>query len=244
MKRNFLTTFIFISVTVFFVSCKKDSTALATQNEEFATQKMSKPAAPTRVKTETSNSVTKTYTYNADLNSFGYSGPIYKNYAYPDGSHIIEGGNTILETHYDVNKKRLIEKGTNTNGQTFYFYNTKNQLTETFMQSGGDVDVLTYIYNKDGNLDTLKMGPSADIIASYQTFTYYTDRLNVLNNETFGEGFRGVQSKNLVKSILFHSLYNTSVTNKTYSFDTMGRVTKVSSTYDGTPLPDVSYTYY
>jgi hypothetical protein len=244
MKRNFLAALIFISGTVLFTACKKDNSALTPQSEEIATQKSRKPVTSTRVKTEVSNSVTKTYTYNADLNSFGYTGTVYKTYAYPDGSHIIEGGNTILETHYDVNKKGLIEKGTNTNGQTFYFYNTKNQLIETFTQSGGDIDVLTYIYNKDGNLDTLKIGPSVDITASYQTFTYYTDKLNVLNNETFGEGFRGVQSKNLVKSIAFHGLYNTSVTNKTYSFDAMGRVTKVGSTYDGTPLPDVTYTYY
>ena len=131
MKKS-LTAFVLIPAIVFFAACKKDNSALAPQNEELATQKANKPSAPTRVKTEVSNSVTKTYTYNADLNSFGYTGPAYKTYAYPDRSHIIEGGNTVLETHYDVNKKGLIEKGTNTNGQTFYFYNTKNQLIETF----------------------------------------------------------------------------------------------------------------
>jgi hypothetical protein len=149
-----------------------------------------------------------------------------------------------LETHYDLNKKGLIEKGTNANEIDYYKYNSKNQLIERFIQGhDGDFDVLTYIYDKDGNLDTLKTGP-VGIIASYQTFTYYTDKPNVLNHETFGEGFRGVESKNLVKSIVLHSPNNTSVTDKTYSFDAMGRVAKVSTTHNGNSLPDVSYTYY
>ena len=243
--KNFSIALILITGIVFFAACKKENSDLGSQSEEIATGKANKPAPPTRVKTETSGASVKTYTYNADFNSNGWlAGSLSKNYYYPDGSHIIEGGTNILETHYDVNKKGLIEKSTNSNDIAYYKYNSRNQLIERFIQSGGDVDVLTYIYNKDGNLDTLKMGPSTDIIASYQTFTYYTDKANILNNETFGEGFRGVESKNLVKSIIMHGNNFTGTTNKTYSFDAMGRVAKVSSTYNGTPLPDVSYTYY
>jgi hypothetical protein len=243
--KKLLTASLFISGILLLTSCKRENVGSPAQNEEIATGKAPKPAMPTRVKTETSGASVKTYSYNADFNSNGWvSGTLNKSYYYPSATFIIEGGTNILETHYDLNKKGLIEKSTNANDISYYFYNTRNQLTQRFIQSGGDVDVLTYIYNKDGNLDTLKMGPTADIVASYQTFTYYTDRSNVLNNETFGEGFRGVESKNLVKSIVQHSNNFTATTNKTYSFDAIGRVSKVSSTYNGTPLPDVSYTYY
>ena len=241
--KNFLTAFIIIPGLLFFVACKKDNSALAPQSEKLVTQKVNKPSAPTRVKTEISNYASKTYYYNADLNSLGYTGSLSATYSYPDALHIIEAGTAVLETHYDLNKKGLIEKGINTNSDIYYLYNSKNQLTERFIQGhDGDIDVLIYIY-KDGNLDSLKSF-AGDILSSYQTFTYYTDKPNVLNNETFGEAFRGAESKNLLKSSTFHGFNDTQVRDYSYSFDALGRVTTKSNTINGNPEFNFAYTYY
>jgi hypothetical protein len=242
--KNLLTVSIFITGILFFTSCKRENSDLMPRDEEIAAAKSSKPITPIRVKTETDGFGTKTYFYNIDLNSVGFTGYQNATYSYPDALHIIANEPYYPETQFDLNKKGLIEKGTNLNGITYYLYNTKNQLIERFIQSGSDIDDMTYIYNKDGNLDSIKtVSNGAD--ASVQTFTYYTDKLNLLDHEAFGEAFRGAESKNLMKSTTVHYFNGfESTTDKTYTVDAMGRVTKVSTTTDGKSMPDVSYTYY
>jgi len=242
--KNLLTAPILLTGILFFTACKKENSDIASSNEEIATAKASKPVTPIRVKTETDGFGTKTFFYNVDLNSVGYSGPQNATYSYPDASHIIATLPSYPVTSFELNKKGLLEKGTSSNDISYYQYNSKSQLIERFIQSGSDIDVYTFIYNNDGNLDSVKV-QSNGAAAGYQVFTYYTDKLNLLDHQAFGEGFRGAESKNLMKSATWH-FYNgsSSVTNKTYEVDAMGRVTKVSTTIDANNMPDVTYTYY
>jgi len=241
--KNFLTAFIVISGITFFTACKKDNSALAPQSEKLATQKVKQPSAPTRVKTEFSSFGTKAYTYNADFNSLGYTSTNSTVYTYPDALHIIETPSTGYETHYDLNKKGLIEKATTPYSTQYFTYNSKKQLTEILsVGNSGDINALKYVYNSSGNLDTLT-SISNGKVSVFTTYTYYEDQPNVMDNDVIGEGFRGVSSKNLLKTSVMHdgSLF---ITDFSYAFDPFGRVVKISSTVNGSAQPDFVYTYY
>jgi hypothetical protein len=243
--KNFLTVTIFISGILFFASCKKDNSALTPQvEEEIATQKVKLPSTPTRVKTDVSSFGTRTFTYNADFLSTGNTGLNPTVYTYPDATHIIETPSNGSVKHYQLNKKGLIETATTPYITEYWSFNNKKQLTEilTKSNSSSDVSILKYVYNSDNNLDTLSDISNGNV-SWYETFTY-TDQPNVLSEETFGEGFKGLGSKNLIKTSTYHSGSTVVTTNFSYEYDPFGRVIKASYVVNGNPQPYHLYTYY
>ena len=245
--KNFLTVTIFISGILFFASCKKDNADLQPQlREEMATQKPNQPSkTPTRVKTDVSSFGTRTFTYNSDYLSTGNTGLNPTVYTYPDATHIIETPSNGSVKHYLLNNKGLIETATTPYITESWSFNTKKQLTQILTKSNstGDVSSLEYVYNSDGNLDKI-----SDIykgsVSWYETFTYYMDKPAVLNEETFGEGFKGSGSKNMVKTSVYHSGSTVATTNFSYEYDPFGRVIKASYVVNGNPQPYHLYTYY
>jgi hypothetical protein len=243
--KKFLTSSIFISGILFFASCKKENSVLNPQaGEELATQKVKPPTTPIRVKTDFSSFGTRTFTYNADFNSTGNTGISPKVYTYPDATHIIETSSNGPERHFTLNKKGLIETITTPHLTEYWTFNSKKQLTEIFtVGSTGDIAKLIYVYNGDGNLDTLSEVTNGKL-AWYETFTYYPDQPNVMDNDVFGEGFFGVSSNNLMKTSEWHTGSSVSLRNQSYVYDPFGRVIKVSATVNGSAQPDHIFTYY
>jgi hypothetical protein len=243
--KKLLTASLFISGILLFASCKKDNSALAPQAaEEVATQKIKLPSTPIRVKTETFNSATKTFTYNADHLSLGNTGASPVTYSYPDSKHIIEtaAGTT---TTFLLNNKGLIETGTTEYFTQYWSFNNRNQLTEILTKSKttSDVSSYKYVYNNDNNLDTL-YSISNGKISWYETFTYYLDQPTVLSEEFFGEGFKGLGSKNMFKTSVTHYSNSVVTTSAIYEYDPFGRVIKSTFTVNGTVQPYHLYTYY
>ncbi|HEV8272150.1 MAG TPA: hypothetical protein VGQ04_12655 [Chitinophagaceae bacterium] len=246
MKKNLVTALILVTGITFFASCKKENADLTPQSgQELATQKIKDPKAPSRIKTETSSFGTKNYTYNADFNSTGNTGVSPKVYTYPDATHIIETPSSGPVVTYQLNKKGLIETASTDYTTQYWTFDSKNQLTEikTVGNSSGSVSYFKYVYNSDGNLDTLSEIANGTV-SWWETFTYYTDQPNVMDNDVFGEGFKGVSSKNLLKSSESHYPNYVSVWNQWYAYDPYGRVVKVSHTVNGNPQSDYIYTYY
>jgi len=243
--KNFLTVTIFISGILFFASCKKDNSALTPQGEEeIATQKVKLPSTPTRVKTDVSSFGTRTFTYNADFLSTGNTGLNPTVYTYPDATHIIETPSNGSVRNYQLNKKGLIETATTPYITEYWSFNNKKQLTEILTKSNStsDVSILKYVYNSDNNLDTL-YDISNGKVSWYETFTYI-DQPNVLSEETFGEGFKGLGSKNFIKTSTYHSGSTVVTTDFSYEYDPFGRVIKASYVVNGNPQPYHLYTYY
>ena len=147
--------------------------------------------------------------------------------------------------HYQLNKKGLIETATTPYVTEYWSFNTKNQLTEILTKSNstGEVSSLEYVYNSDGNLDKISDIYNGNV-SWYETFTYYMDKPAVLTEETFGEGFKGLGSKNMVKTSTYHSGSTVVTTNFSYEYDPFGRVIKTSSVVNGSPQPYHLYTYY
>jgi YD repeat-containing protein len=248
MKKNLFKTAIMLSTVVFFAACQKEKTA--TGNNEISEQASAKgrPQELTRIKTRTIDQDVRTYTYDAAGRSLGYTSN-YGNltYEYPDATHVIETPSASDVMSHELNSKGLVIKsvvGANI-FQDFYTYNGKKQLTQLFVQdNGGNASIITYTY-VNGNLDnqqtTYDGSPSSDV-----SYTYFTDKANVLDNDVFGESFRGVGSKNLVKSSTTHfeGISTTYVMDYSYVFDPQGRVIKVMRSQNGLALSDINYTYY
>ena len=242
MKQIILKTSILISGILFFAACKKDSLPSPAQDEIAgqASQKGKPVSHLTRVKTRTIGVNVITYTYDAAGRSLGYTGSGALTYEYPDASHVIETPQSGSVTHYDLNNKGLAVKRTHPYWHALYSYNTKKQVESILIQdNNGFTNNTTYTY-VNGNVDKITSTQSAD--NPPQTFTYYLDKPNVLDNDVFGESFRGVGSKNLVKTRTIDSFGY--VESYSYDFDLQGRVIKVKWDVNGNPQADISYSYY
>jgi hypothetical protein len=246
MKQIFLKTSIIISSILFFVACsKKDSMTTPAQDEIAGqvAQKGKPPVQMTRVKTRTIGSGVQTYTYDAAGRSLGYTGSSSLTYEYPDASHVTEIPQSSPIIHHELNNKGLAVSSLVSYGQIFNTYNPKKQLvTQLIQDNSGQIVTITYTY-VNGNVDKITSTNNAGSADTPQTFTYY-DTPNVLDNDVFGESFRGVGSKDLVKTRtvdVFGTIY---VEYYTYEFDPQGRVTKVKRDANGTPEADILYTYY
>jgi hypothetical protein len=126
---------------------------------------------------------------------------------------------------------------------TYLLIIQKKQVESDFYESNGVTGNTTYTY-VSGNLDKVTVESSNTSNITTVSFTYYPDKPNVFDNDVFGESFRGVGSKNLVKSRTVESNGVTGTTEYSYDFDLQGRVVKVRTTINGNPQPDVSYSYY
>jgi len=246
MKKTILKTAVIISGVLFFTACSKDDSIKNILKEETAGQaaQKGKPISQlTRIKTRTLGLNITTFTYDASGRATGYTGSSFLTYDYPDASHVIETPQWSPVTNYDLNNKGLAVKATDGNSSNIFTYNAKKQVESDFYESNGVTGNITYIY-VNGNLDKMTIESSNTSAITTASFTYYLDKPNVLDNDVFGESFRGAGSKNLVKSRTAESNGVTGTTDYSYDFDLQGRVVKVRTAVNGTPQADVSYSYY
>jgi hypothetical protein len=107
-----------------------------------------------------------------------------------------------------------------------------------------------YYYYSNSNLDSLKVtfseGSSSNSIMTYYD-AYYTDKLNTLGNENYGQPFLGASSKNIIKvarDIGSDNQGNMPSCDYKYEYDATGRITKQMK-YEGTSaFMPLSFTYY
>lgn len=246
MKQILLKTTIILSGILFFVACSKENSMPSPVQDEMAAQASQKGKPPiqlTRIKTRTIGSIVQTYTYDATGRSLGYTGSASLTYEYPDATHVTEIPQSSGIVHHELNNKGLAIKSIVSYGQIFNTYNAKKQLeTQTIKDNSGALQTITFTY-VNGNVDKITSVNNFGSADSPQTFTYY-DKLNVLDNDVFGESFRGVGSKDLVKTRTIEIVGTVYVEYYTYEFDSQGRVTKVKRDVNGTPEDDILYTYY
>jgi hypothetical protein len=244
MKKNLFKSSIMVSAVLIFAACQKES--ISPDKVEVSGQAVSKgkPEA-IKVKTTTEAGVTKTYSYDENGKTLGYTDSYgnHYTYQYPDATHVIETPTIFPVVNYELNAKGLAIKSTTGSNpyQWFYTYNAKKQLTKKLSTDGTNASVINYNY-VNGNLDN-EQAISNDVLVWNRTYTYY-EKSNVLDNDVFGEMFRGVGSKSLIKSSMTEEDGETTVMNFSYLFDNLGRVTKMMRTQNGLAVPDVTYTYY
>ena len=237
---------------LFFTACKK-SEILQSPTEEIATASNSKKpqTAVSKIKTRTHGNGTSTLTYIYDGNGrvMQFSGPESTTFLFQNEmdtvfvTMFLETGPQVGDFLYPINSKGLATKMDLGVTENIYTYNAKKNLIEDKTMVGNDVHLMTHDY-AGGNLAETKYTVNG-ILKWTKTYTYYTDKLNSIGNEAFGQSYLGVDSKNLVKSLTFNSVANgITTTNYSYEFDPQGRVSKQMSFYNGLSLPIYTYTYY
>lgn len=247
MKKYFIPVLIAMSAII--SSCQKDMLDDQPLSEEIATAaNAAKPAeSPVRVKTKTTGTDIRTYTYNTDgwlvesasnetnTATYSYSGNTI-NYSifYP-------GGALAMSAIHELNGIGLVTKTTTSSLTGYYTYNLYNQmLTHDVYFANGDVVKGSYYYS-DGDLDSIVTTMNGGTYWS-KTFTYI-NKANLLNNEVFGQGYFGPESKHLVKSM--STIVGGNVTTETYNYKIMqGKVVKVETIKNGVAQPETYYTYY
>lgn len=237
MKQIFLKTTIILSGILFFVACSKENSMPSPGRDEVAgqvSQKGKPPVQLTRIKTRTVGSSVQTYTYDAAGRSLGYTGSASLTYEYPDATHVTETPQASGIIHHELNNKGLAVKSIVSYGQILNTYNPKKQMeTQSIQDNSGALQTTTFSY-VNGNVDKITSVNNFGSADNPQTFTYY-DKPNVLDNDVFGESFRGVGSKDLVKTRTIDVLGTIYVEYYTYEFDSQGRITKVKRDFNGTP---------
>lgn len=235
-KQLFLLTAI---TSILIYSCKKDSGNLPSPGNNSASL----------VKTETGASI---YTYKYDAS--GRSTEI----TYPTGKTTYEyQGNKVTKKYfntngvmtssyiYDLDANGLVSKVSKVgdpNYQENWFYNSDKQIIKQINQYNGVSDVRDYFYS-NGNEDSVRVTYNGQFSHTVR-FSYFTDKLNLLNYANYGVGFFGKKSKNLIKTEQY--FYADGSTNdeqqSSYEVDGNGKVTK--GTYkSGQNIEIIYYSY-
>ena len=234
----------------FFTACKKSDLPEAPQPiGEIATVK---PQATviSRVKSRKIGTEITNFTYDGYGRQNQASSNENNSYIYQNGNSSIKAtvylNNGILYQQYLylLNSKGLAEKKDGGGYYTNYTYNAKKNLVNELTVTGdGATTEVIYTYSQ-GNITEIKTF-YGNIHSQTRTFTYYTDKINSLDNEAFGQSYLGLASKNLVKSMILTSAAGVVLNTQTYEyeFDGQGRVVKKKKFYNGSAWPDELYTY-
>src|SRR5215831_12182638 len=122
--KNLLPSTLILSTVLIFAACQKQS--ITPDRTEVSGQATSKGRPEiTRIKTATENGVMKTYTYDPNGRSLGFTSSINSSliYQYPDASHVVETSSVSPVVHYELNSKGLaIQSVTGQNFPAFYTY--------------------------------------------------------------------------------------------------------------------------
>jgi hypothetical protein len=247
MKKIFHSLSVLLVGATLFTACKKTETLTPVQPAAEAESLMAKGqpgSSVTRIKTKTQSGLLKTYSYDAQWRASEITGPVPIHFEYPDATHINEL-NWNDSTYYTLNNKGLVATVSTKMYNKTCTYNSKNQLiNESSVYNGGSVITMDHIY-LGGNLDHTNYYLDGTLTYIF-SYTYYS-KANVLDNDVFGQSFKGAGSKNMVKTMRFSIASNPdSYYTNTYEyvFDALGRVIKVMENEAGTQQPDIIYTYY
>lgn len=253
MKKIFRTMTLIPLAGLLLTACQKSSIQDPGSNEEIAGAAnggQKGGPAPIRVKTVTTGNDVRTYTYDASWRQLGSTSTMYNTivYDYVSSSLIkysiyYNSGPLAGSSDLELNSKNLMIKQISPGLTGNYLYNNKKQLISHEVNwTGGDFGVTGYYYT-NGNLTS--MVNALNSLPNWsKSFTYYMDKPNSLSNDVFGESFRGVESKNLVKTMTSTINGTTSNESYEYEFDADGRVVKKITTKDGVLQPETLYTYY
>jgi hypothetical protein len=247
MKKIFHSLSVLLVGATLFTACKKTETQTPVQPATEAESLMAKGqpgSSVTRIKTKTQGGLLKTYSYDAQWRALKITGPVPIDFEYPDATHINEL-NWNDSTFYTLNSKGLAASSTSKPFNQTFTYNSKNQLiNQSSVYSGGSVITMDHIY-VGGNLDHTNYYQNGTLTYIF-SYTYYS-KANVLDNEVFGQSFKGAGSKNMVKTMRFSVAANPAsfyINTYDYVYDALGRVIKVMENEAGTQQPDIIYTYY
>jgi len=206
----------------------------------------------TRIKSETGSSDTSTYLYDnlgrqvLYTTTTGYK----KETTYDSGqvqqtSYNPQGIPTVIVTSV-LNEKGLITYSESSNipgGSTSYEYNDDNQVVKytSITPSGTFEAVSTFV---DGNKESITYLKNGVFQYTYK-YTYYTDKSNGIDDEYYGESFRGHGNKNLLKNWIAISkdglIFNSY--SYTYTFDDKGRVLTLNEIHSD-QTNTYTYAYY
>ena len=234
---------------IFFTACKKNDLPGSSQTPgEIATAKKPQPTATvSKVKTQTMGT-TLTYIYDGNGRVKQYSGNEASTFVFQNASGAInfsiylETGTHVGDYVYPLNAKGLATGVDWGYAKETYTYNSKGNLVKEERLQGNNLQVVTYDY-QNGNMSQAKRYVNG-VIEWTRTFTYYTE-LNSISNEAFGKSYMGIDSKNLVKTLVSnHAIAGVSTTTYSYEFDVQGRVLKKKAVNNGTTLPAITFTYY
>lgn len=210
------------------------------------------PAGSIKIKTFTGDYGNTNYAYddqgrlvsrvfpNGAKDEYDYSTPnkIINKYYFPDGS--LEGTCDI-----DLNAAGLaIKKVYSDGGPNLYTfdYDADKNLTKRTVVNNNGTTVIDYFYT-NGSLDSSRYKINGDHYYSTY-FTYYTNKTDVLNSDSHGQGYDGYFGKYLLKKEETHYADgDQKIWEYSYEFDSKGRVSK--RTIKNGQNQDVGlYTYY
>ncbi|MGC4101751.1 hypothetical protein [Ferruginibacter sp.] len=232
-----------IMAAAFFAACKKNNTDV---------QPVATSAVP-KVKTLNDGSAVATFAYTADGN--------LQNYSIPDGSKVeceylpgiinkkvyTTGGVFNYAYKFELNAAGLVIRTTLSNAPDYEVldqYNPDNTHAKSVSKINGITNTADYFYS-NGNCDSIRYRGNDGTWYSTIVKTYYTDKPNVLTQESTGEKIYGKDNKNLLKTEMYKYPNGTStqVVVYTYDYDAQGRITKETGT-QGATVFSMSYTYY
>lgn len=202
-----------------------------------------------KVKKSTYDSGETIFSYDATgrIKSRTYLNGSKTEYSYEPGKvyekQFNNAGVLTLSYTYELDANSLVGKENRSDlpgSQTVYLYNSDKQTVKSTLVGNGNSSSRDYFYS-NGNCDSSRLSSNGNWNTTIKT-TYYTDKLNVLDYEKYGETFWGKKSKNLIKSEQYFFSDGTmgSIENYSYEFDAKGRVIKRTSEADG----DIDVTYF
>ena len=181
--------------------------------------------------------ITSTYSYTHDTIkvakvSLGFDGSSHttsKNYEI----HILNSQGYISKSTYSI-------QGSSFSTICTYEYDKDGNLTKEIQTLGPDTYITTNTYFSGNMISTISNYGS---LVNNCTYEYYTDKINLLNQDHYGFNYMGKDNKNLIKTgnlvLSNNTHYNFSYQ---YEFDQYGYVSK-KTTVSNSNTEWVSYTY-
>jgi len=246
MKKIFHSLSVLLVGAILFTACKKTETQAPVQpaTAESLMAKGQPGSSVTRIKTKTQGGLLKNYSYDAQWRAQEITGSVPIHFEYPDATHVNEL-NWNDSTYYILNSKGLVGTTTTKQYTKTSTYNSKNQLiNESSVYNSGGIITIDYIY-VGGNLDHTNYYQNGTLTYIF-SYTYFS-KANVLDNDVFGQSFKGIGSKNMLKTMKVSVAADPSIfyiNTYDYVYDALGRVIKVMEVEAGTPQADIIYTYY
>jgi hypothetical protein len=250
MKKIFIHPMSMLLSILFLAACTKNQLPVLEEEIAGASNNAKKPASISLVKTKVQGNDTRTFSYDGkkrlvssvstQFNSMFYE-YIGKNTV--KNSLYYPGGGLAGQTTYTLNNTGLAVTYTAPGIQGSITYNNQKQVTkkEVFFM-GGDFSKSDYTYVND-NITQIQNTYNGEPGWS-KTFTYYLDKPNTFGNDAYGQTYLGVESKNLLKSMVFIFQGGSVTENYSYEFDEQGRVSKMTTVQNGVLQPDTFFTYY
>jgi len=144
-----------------------------------------------------------------------------------------------------AHEKYIIDASTAPIVLSFKFNGDRQLIEQTAGEEGKAPTNHTIYYYSKGDLDSSKtFSLNNNTLLQSEHYEYYTDRPNLLSNESNGVAFIGAGSANLLKKEVQVNAGATSIIEYTYEFDAQKRPVKRHMIVDGAPWADLTYTWF